>query len=240
MQIYMRFNSVCLMAAAAVVAMFVPVVFLFGLVLAAVFVLEELVRLAGGLAAEVFDHEGDVFGEEVAAAEFGAGGVGFGVEAGDGGGEVYLAVPFDGEAFVGKADGGELGFFVAVHQAQGLAAEYVVEPGVALVGVEQEVGAGGGSIKAGGGYVVLAGTGVLDYGVAFFGERGAAEAFAGLVADFGVAPALVFGFLGGAVEQLGDFAALFVLAFFSLLAEVFEGVGGSVDVFHAGSLFNLM
>ena len=228
------------MAAAAVVAMFVPVVFLFGLVLAAVFVLEELVRLAGSLAAEIFDHEGDVFGEEVAAAEFGAGGVGFGVEAGDGGGEVYLAVPFEGEAFVDKADGGELGFFVAVHQAQGLAAEYVVEPGVALVGVEQEVGAGGGSIKAGGGYVVLAGTGVLDYGVAFFGERGAAEAFAGLVADFGVAPALVFGFLGGAVEQLGDFAALFVLAFFGLLAEVFEGVGGGVDVFHAGSLFNLM
>ena len=213
MQIYMRFNSVCLMAAAAVVAMFVPVVFLFGLVLAAVFVLEELVRLAGSLAAEIFDHEGDVFGEEVAAAEFGACGVGF---------------------------GGELGFFVAVHQAQGLAAEYVVEPGVALVGVEQEVGAGGGSIKAGGGYVVLAGTGVLDYGVAFFGERGAAEAFAGLVADFGVTPALVFGFLGGAVEQLGDFAALFVLAFFGLLAEVFEGVGGGVDVFHAGSLFNLM
>ena len=228
------------MAAAAVVAMFVPVVFLFGLVLAAVFVLEELVRLAGSLAAEIFDHEGDVFGEEVAAAEFGACGVGFGGEAGDGSGEVDLAVPFDGEAFVGKADGGELGFFVAVHQAQGLAAEYVVEPGVALVGVEQEVGAGGGGFKAGGGYVVLAGTGVLDYGVAFFGERGAAEAFAGLVADFGVAPALVFGFLGGAVEQLGDFAALFVLAFFGLLAEVFEGVGGGVDVFHAGSLFNLM
>ena len=240
MQIYTRFNSVCLMAAAAVVAMFVPVVFLFGLVLAAVFVLEELVRLAGSLAAEIFDHEGDVFGEEVAAAEFGACGVGFGGEAGDGSGEVDLAVPFDGEAFVGKADGGELGFFVAVHQAQGLAAEYVVEPGVALVGVEQEVVAGGGSIKAGGGYVVLAGTGVLDYGVAFFGERGAAEAFAGLVADFGVAPALVFGFLGGAVEQLGDFAALFVLAFFGLLAEVFDGVGGGVDVFHAGSLFNLM
>lgn len=234
----MRFNLVCLMVAAAVVAVFMPVMFVFrrGQGLTAMFVLEELVRLAGGLAAKVFNHEGDVFGEEVAAAEFGAGGIGFWVEAGDGGGEVDLAVPFDGEAFVGKADGGKLGFFVAVHQAQGLAAEYVVEPGVALIGVEQEVGAGGGGFKAGGGYVVLAGTGVLDYGVAFFGERGAAEAFAGLVADFGVTPALVFGFLGGAVEQLGDFAALFVLAFFSLLAEVFEGVGGGVDVFHAGSL----
>jgi hypothetical protein len=42
--------------------------------------------------------------------------------------------------------------------------------------------------------------------------------------------------LGGAVEQLSDFATLFVLAFFGLLAEMFEGVGGGVDVFHAGSL----
>jgi len=30
------------------------------------------------------------------------------------------------------------------------------------------------------------------------------------------------------------------LAFCGLLAEMCEGVGGGVDVFHAGSLFNLM
>lgn len=218
--------------AAAVGAVFV--VLLGGF--AAVFVLEELVGLAGGLAAEVFEHEGNVFGEDVAAAEFGAGGFGGGVEAGDGGAAVDLAVPGDAEAFVGEGDGGGRDVLALVHEAEGLLAEYVVEPGVAAVGVEEEVGAGEGGFEAGGGYIILPGAGVFDDGVAFFGERGAAEAFAGLVAVFGVAPVLVFGFLGGAVEQFGDFAALFVLAFFSLLAEVFEGVGGGVDVFHVGPL----